>query len=461
MVPPEVVVLVVVDCLRADHLACLGYARPTAPGLDAAAKSGSLFAACYPQGIYTFPSHVSLLTGNHHAVHRLANGDVYCYATPTLPAYLRDLGYRSAAFVSNGMLAADMGLGRDFDHYDDGSRPGEGVAWSFSRPAEATAEAALTWLASQAGEKLFVWLHFNDCHGPITLPEDYARLFVEDALYEPGPMLSLGSGPGRLPAAYALPGQRAAGYYQAQYDAAIRYIDDQLQRVLAAIYARYGGAERVLTVLLGDHGEAMGEHGHYFTHGKGFYEEFIRTPLLMWGGGAPAGWRWSAPVRHIDILPTLIVWAGGQAPAGIQGRSLLPLWRDVAGFDVISAEGAGAETTLVDYNGWSAYIRRGRWKYISHNDHGLLPFVGRRRGWARWLRWRFRSPQAALYDVLADPQEKVDRLPEWPAVGRALRVELLAQLRAYRAITLPQQAAGPRPNGAEVEARLRALGYVA
>lgn len=448
MTRPKLILLLVIDCLRADRLSGNGYRRLTSPTLDGYAARGARFTTCYPQGIYTFPSHTSLLTGVHHATHRLSNGDAFAYAVPTAADFMNERGYVTAGFVSNGMLAADRGLGDAFAVYDDGLTPGEANP-TFSRGAAATTERVLAWLGECSAESQFLFIHYNDCHGPIRLPDAYRDLFVDDAFYIPGDPLPIGRGRGVIPAEYALAGHAEPGYYAAQYDAAIRYIDDQVGRVLRALLARWAW-EEMLVIITGDHGEAMGEHGIYFTHGKGFYEEFLRTPLLLFGGAIPAGGVFSPAVRHIDILPTVLEALHVEAPLPhLDGTSLWPRLR--------GAEGV-ASVELFDYHRLSAYIRQGDWKYITNLDYSLATDLAWRQRWRRLLT----RPLEELYHLASDPAERVNLIRRERGRAQTMRADLRACLHHHTTINLPRRARvrAAAPDAAVIQQRLRALGYV-
>lgn len=442
---PKLVLLVVIDCLRADRLSGTGYRRLTSPILDSYAARGTRFTACYPQGIYTFPSHTSLLTGVHHATHRLSNGDTFEYALPTVADYFAAAGYQTAGFVSNGMLAGDMGLGDAFGLYDDGLAEGTANP-KFSRDAAATTEAVMAWLEMDSAESRFLFVHYNDCHGPIRPPAAYRDLFVDDAFYIPGAPLPLGRGRGVIPSDYALEGHTEPGYYAAQYDAAIRYIDDQLGRLLARLQTQWAWDD-MLVLVTGDHGEGMGEHGIYFAHGKGFYEEFIRTPLWLFGGAVPARGLIEQPIQHIDVLPTLLeALQMGELPAHLQGRSLWPWLRGQATAQLAD---------LFDFHQLSAYIRQGDWKYITTLDYTLAPRL-------QPLRRLLRRRQEELYDLAADPAEQMNQIGRQRALARQMRALMLARLTAYAAASPAKRAPGATPHAAEadIQQRMQALGYV-
>jgi hypothetical protein len=63
------VVMVTVDTLRADHLGCYGYPRPTSPFLDSIAAEGTLCADATAAASWTKPATGTILTGLHPSRH--------------------------------------------------------------------------------------------------------------------------------------------------------------------------------------------------------------------------------------------------------------------------------------------------------------------------------------------------------------------------------------------------------
>jgi arylsulfatase len=451
---PRFVVLLVVDCLRADHLGYGGYSRDTSPTVDSLAEEGVWFESCYPQGIYTFASHVSLLTSIHHVSHQLRNGDIFAYKVKTLADYMRDAGYVTAAFVSNGVIAGDLGFGERFDSYDDGLDCKQNKA--FSRDAQNTTKAVVDWLEREKPTKGFLFIHFNDCHPPYIVPQPYSELYVGDHFYAGDKRLPIrpGGGRGAIYPQYAIEDRQEVDFYVSQYDAAIRYVDDHI-RIICERLSLNGSLEDSLMILTGDHGEGMGEHDIYFTHGKAFYQEFLGVPLVIAGRDIPKGRVVSQPVRHIDVLPTVLRLLGiSEVPDYVQGVSLGPLLedrmeqaRDLDIFDVVDK---------------SAYIRDGRWKYIVKNDYSLLR---PKRGAAEAKRWAARllcRPHEELFDLQDDPAESNNRIR-----CNALQADILSRKLKdltvrYRAIDLERDdwTCGAQADREQIEERLRALGYV-
>jgi tetratricopeptide (TPR) repeat protein len=203
----------------------------------------------------------------------------------------------------------------------------------------------------------------------------------------------------------------------------VAFADAQLGALVGAVEAT-GRRERTLTIVAGDHGESLGEHGEA-AHGMLVYDAALRVPLVLTAPGLPAATR-DEPVSLADIFPTVVGLLGLGAPPAHDGRDLL-----AAGGGTASSE-VYAETKYPEAAGCSplrALVDR-RWKYVG--------------GPAR--------PE--LYDLAQDPEERHDVAAEHPAIVDAMGPRAAAL--AARAVTSVEAAPS-----AEVVERLRALGYVA
>lgn len=163
--PIQRVILVVVDTLRGDHLACSGGPVAT-PNLDSLAARGVRFSNARANIPITGPSHSSLFTGllpSQHGV--LNNTQVLAEGFRTLPEMARDFGMRTAAFVSLGVLKQEYGFGQGFEFYDQRFR------YSWVRNAAEINDAVIPWLEGVGdGEPFFVFAHFSDPHEPYAAP---------------------------------------------------------------------------------------------------------------------------------------------------------------------------------------------------------------------------------------------------------------------------------------------------
>ena len=121
-----------------------------------------------------------------------------------------------------------------------------------------------------------------------------------------------------------------AEYYR-RYAETLLAVDDSVGRVMALLRDR-GLLDSTIVMFMGDNGFAFGEHG--LIDKRTAYEASMRVPLLMSGGGLPAGTRVEEVVANIDIAPTILA-AAGLEPPPMDGRNALPLargeripWRD-------------------------------------------------------------------------------------------------------------------------------------
>jgi hypothetical protein len=150
---PGPIVLIVVDTLRADHLSCYGYSRPTSPAMCALAEDGVLFERAYTTRTSTTPAIASMLTGLYP--HRHGVKELYYVLPPamtTVAERLRAHGWATGGFVSSFVMVRDFsGFDGGFDVYDDDVRTRERLRQNYERSAADTVEHAIIWLRAHAG----------------------------------------------------------------------------------------------------------------------------------------------------------------------------------------------------------------------------------------------------------------------------------------------------------------------
>jgi arylsulfatase A-like enzyme/Flp pilus assembly protein TadD len=390
------VVLVSVDTLRADALGCYGRAGAETPWTDRLAREGVRFETARAHNVVTLPSHANLLSGDYPLRHGVRDNTGFRFPTdrPTLATLLRGKGWRTGAFVSAFPLDSRFGLDRGFEVYDDRLGGAETSAAFLvpERRGEETVSAAARWIESVRGQRFFAFVHLYEPHFP----------------YEP---------PGGLAARFA------AEPYQGEVAAADAALGPLLAPLLEA-----GERSRTLVVFTSDHGEALGEHGET-THGVFAYEATLRVPLVLWAPSLFASGVVSAPVRHVDVLPTLLDALGLDLPPDLPGRSLLP---------VIGGRAGSAPESYLE--ALSSSLNRG-WAPLHGTVHEGLKYVD--------------LPLPELYDLREDPGEQRNLAASRPADLERMR-SLLARLRAG------DVGVGSRVREEEATLeRLRALGYVA
>lgn len=381
------ILLITVDTLRPDALGWVA-GRNETPAMDRLAGQGFRFPAAVSQVPITLPSHTSIHSGLVPPRHGVRdNGQMVAAGFPLLAERLRDDGWATAAFVSGYPLEARFGLDRGFGHYDDHLPEGR-QGW-VERRAEDTAKAALAWLAAHRGSPSFVWVHFYDPHEP----------------YEP-------------PRAFWKPGPRGA------YDGEVTYTDHWIgQLVEGAAPLAAGG---LLTVLGADHGEGLGEHQET-THGYFVYDSTLLVPLVFHFPGRIRPGESRAPIRLVDLAPTLLDLAGAPRLAEADGVSWLP-----------TLEGGSQEAP-------AAYLETQLpWRFF-----GWSPLEGWRQGGFKLIV----APRPELYDLGADPGETKNLYDEERRRAR----ELAAGLEAQKSRKALASAGAQDP---EVTEKLRALGYI-
>lgn len=424
--PPNVV-LVSIDTLRADHLGCYGYPRPTSPALDALAGGGVRFTNVTAPAPWTLPSHASMLTGLYPHTHGVKNyGTRLDPRTPTIASTLAGRGYRTHAIVNHHFLGPDFGLMQGFaeaeyvsEWSDDDDEPRRLVD-----RGDVITTRAIDWLA-RTEPPFFLFLHYFDPHSDYAARPEYVAMFARDYAGpidgSTGQLLSIRREGVRLAAA-------DLEHLTALYDAEIRQLDDQLARLFRAL-DEAGQSARTLLVVTSDHGEELMEHGSVL-HGRTMYEEVIRVPLLMRGPGIPPGVQASQNVSLTDLMPTLLEVLGIPSPAGMEGRSVAEYWRP---------PGAGQPGHLA--------FAEADWMNAQPDSKRMV------RHGAHKLHHDRVTDATELYDLAADPREQTNLSVREPDRVRLLRQELDAFSRTERT---PVTIAPPT---GDVLDRLRALGY--
>jgi len=359
--PRPHVILISVDTLRADHLSCYGYGRPTSPRLDRLAREGVLFERAFSTSSWTLPAHLSLLTGLPVSAHGVCDDRLWTRPGPGGPPepvelrgtflseLLRGAGYRTAGFYTWKYLEPTFGFGPGFEVYErlghtfysfppvarrfDELRARADVKglealaaehpelFDDTRPSSAeVVERALEWIdavrAETPRDPFFCFLHLFDAHDPYSAPEPYRARFADPA-YD-GPINGRDvMGPGSPVHGDMAPADLAQ--LVALYDGEIAWIDAQIGRLLDELAAR--GLERdTLVVVTSDHGEEFYEHGSK-QHRHALYVESVHVPwIARWPRGLPAGRRVPGAVGLVDVAPTIGVLAGLGPPPGASGR---------------------------------------------------------------------------------------------------------------------------------------------
>lgn len=451
------VVLLVADTLRPDALSCYGGSRFRTPAIDGLAVRGVRFTAATAQASWTNPSTATLLTGLMPAEHgmsghrgRLAEG------VRTLAESLGASGYDTAGIVANLLVSKAYGFDRGFRHWDEDPDPSAAarhpkalfsrlaLALGRSRPEGATLPAsemvdrALRWMEGSAGSPRFLYLHLMDPHDPYTPPPDLGREIYADykgrLVFERGTLYRILRGEIAVDEA-------DLAHARALYDAEVAGMDREIARLVERLKPGLDEGRTVL-VFTADHGEEFMEHGS-LGHEHTLYQELINVPLIVVGRGRlPEGEVVSAPVRLMDVVPTILDLAGLPADPALKGRSLVALASgNVSG----AATGDPIVFSDEDYLGYRTTSHRMRAARLG--DSKVILYSPNVFGIGPWRREAF--------DLAADPGERQSRLPVPGGVSETLEAALRDRIAKETA-----GRSSARPLDPETEQKLRALGYV-
>jgi len=474
-------VLITIDCLRADHTGLHGYCRPTTPFLDSLQTESLVFENTIVGGAPTYYSFPAIMASRHplalgRDVAGLAPGE------PTLTHTLRQAGYQTAAFLGgNPYLSAKFGYHEGFDVFCDSfhteaeqpvdcienptlRRRGSvnrmiekacrtfgplGAAYdelyfhylqSLARPltsldalrrfpgADAVVDQACAWLDSVDDRPLFLWLHFMDPHYPYYPLQQGLDL--------------MGSGQtSAVEARYLnsywnrtdLSSRRLSKVKDKVidlYDAAIRGVDWQLGRLVESLQAR-GRWDDCTFVVTADHGEEFMEHEGRFHAPSKLMEELIHVPLLLRVPGALPR-RVKSVFSQLDLAPTLLQSVGAPIPSTFRGK--------------------GRWTKLQDPQNWEDVA------LVECVSTCTNPFRPENRMGARVVAVRdarfklvldFALSREMLFDLIFDPAELK---PVSPSAEPQVRRRLLEQVREHL-----QQSVESRDMNRRIGARLREI----
>ncbi len=418
------IVIVTIDTLRADHLSCYGYGRPTTPFIDEIAARGCVFRNAYSTAPWTAPSMASLFTGLYPREHGVLHGTVageksilhqelLASGFTTLPEAFRRAGYRTFGVLSNGHTSRDTGFDQGFDEFVS--------LWFDKSPAPNVAAERMKDQLAAASPFLF-WIHYFDTHAPYFARQPWISRYStnrpEQEAWAAMPMRDLRN--------RVIEIQRDPAAPQALrdlYDSEINFCDRNIRDLFDAL--PLGG--HTIVVITADHGEEFTDHGGV-GHGDTLYEEAVHVPLII---AMPPGIEIrksvEQPVSNKELLATLIEAVGLEQTADIKGDSLWPL---------MTGRTKPSEPVYLELDRGSDWkgLRLDRWKFIVKGKRG----------------------KPALFDLAADPGETRSLAKRQPnvAAGFLTRLEKWMGRHPVFAAPLSSQSLNDRQ-----QESLRSLGY--
>ena len=438
--------LVVTDTVRYDAVSANGLIAESTPVIDGLAASGLRYANAYAAASWTLPSHASLFTGLLPSAHgigwpRTDAPDELVMLAETL----RDAGYDTVAVSENPWVTDTFNLVQGFVRFKQVRRGGSDLV-----------EFVRDWVRDRStSQPFFLFVNVLDAHAPYRVEPENPHVpccLGTDALN--------GLSTNVLPAFCRTQGRETDLLVQhGLYLNGVTRADAKVGEVLAALAAARA-TDGLVTIVTSDHGEHFGEHG-FVDHVIGVHEELIHVPLIVHGLRGISAGVVDQVVSLLDVVPSVLAWAGLPPSRTAIGRPLPERADDHRPPRVVVSEWHDPGTsTRVDPQVFAANGRR-----LVRNAqqqcgpparvHGLMRAAI---AFPEKLVWYERFPPA-LYDLAGDRAESHDLAAELTR-----RVRLLTN-------ALPPVGTAPAPAPAgrttsdtlrpDVEEQLRALGYIA
>jgi arylsulfatase A-like enzyme len=418
------VVVIMLDSLRPDHLGCYGNTEVKTPNLDRFASESVLFETAYAEFPNTIPSRTAFVSGIY--TFPLRPWQALDPADFHVAELFAENGYHTAAFSDtpfNNGAHMDRGFA-EFHHFATGKclppvdgRPVMDFSHAFFPPGYPVKEVnyyantwtnrqiclekhgmcpgeyffseVCQWLGARDNKPFFLWVDSFQPHEPWDSEEPYRSMYQPHLGYE-GRYLPMPMAPDADK--WIMPGDTE--HIRALYKAGVTETDEYVGRVLRAIDDA-GLSEDTLVFMLSDHGEPLMEHGLLRKFGYPIYDELARIVwMIRWPGHVTAGLRLSGLASNVDFLPTLFELTGLQTETRLDGRSLMPMVRG-------EAPRVRERVCLGAFN-YRDGVRDERYKFI--DNRGEKP--------------------DELYDMVADPRELNNLLPEQEELGRQMHRQL-------------------------------------
>ncbi len=331
------VVLISIDCLRADHMSCYGYRRETTPFIDSLAKRGLFFENAFANGPNTRHSVPSFLTSTYPLLFldEVRAGRFHA-GRKSIAERLKEKGYSTAAIHSNPYISKFYGYDRGFDYFNDfmigqvedeiprgkASKvfreiiKGVKAVFMYKLPHEdgrRINEEALKWLEG-VREPFFLWLHYMDVHMPY-VPPNWSLRELNLKRYSHIKKIWMGKKIDDIRMREKIRDREITDYINL-YDGCIRYVDWILRELIQKVEKNFSDTIFIITA---DHGEEFREHGD-LSHLEKLYDELIHVPLIFYGKGLDSK-KIEKVVSLIGLVPTIFYLLGLKEDRLMQGKN--------------------------------------------------------------------------------------------------------------------------------------------
>jgi arylsulfatase A-like enzyme len=430
------IILLLMDTLRADHLGCYGYHRPTSPHIDKFAKDNLLFERALSNSPWTKPSMGSLFTSEYPAFHLAFNwsddlGDVNL----TLAEMLKNLDYFTVAFQTNPILSKDHNFNQGFMLYEDMPH----------KKAELVVSKFNHWLEKYESDRpFFAYIHFMDPHLPYNAPPEFLAPFESRPLEsqftgeEHPSVIRKARGPGLS--------DEDKQHITNLYDAEIKYLDTHFEEIIKSLEKK-GFMDNTVIILTSDHGEELWDHGG-FEHGHTLYKEVLHVPLIMSCSKSTPPQSINSIVHLMDVFPTILHLAGKECTRYLRGKNLIPIALEgESTSEAIFFEGLlyGTEKKGILRNGWKLIEDTGEiWPRALHlpqsEKHSLSSVT---------------SQKFELYNAETDFDDRNNVIDKFPQIA----IELKKYLQQMKVMTAANSSDKKSEEQKKLE-DLKSLGYI-
>jgi arylsulfatase A-like enzyme len=412
------VLFIFTDDQRADTIAALGNPEIKTPNLDRLARKSYVFCNAYNFGGNTgaicIPARNALMTGKTHF--HFDDGAYDKGLGATLPKSMKAAGYETYYREKSGIANLPY-IQKQFDHFQDVH---EVNSLASGYAARGIVDEAVKFLSEERDKSkpFFMYLGFPCPHDPRWSAKEFRDLYDPAKLslppnYLPVHRYDMGMMTIRDECLEAWPRTpEAIRRHLHDYYSLITGMDRDIGRLLDTL-DKQALAENTIIIFSSDQGVALGSHG--LMGKQSLYEDAQHVPLLISGPGIPLGKSAALGYVH-DIFPTICELAGAPAPAGLDGRSLVPVIR--------GQESKVRDNLMLAYTNTQRSVRDGRWKLIR------LTQINR----------------TMLFDLEKDPRETTDLAEDPQYAGQIERLmALLEQEQRRYGDRLPLTAKDPQP----------------
>lgn len=423
------VLVIIIDTLRWDRLGIHGWKRATSTFIDGLASQSIEFTRAYSVTSWTAPAIASLFTGLTPHQHGILTFEALPMSDEfsTVQSILSENGWWAGAVFGNPYIGHGTGFDHGFDEFAQmpiGQFQYGGVKWA--------SEKAVEKINSRMPQPFFLYVHFLDPHDPYTNSDkDALSEFHTSALSKLLGFLTTTfsyADKGTGPLAYPWIKAWLNDAIQKQYDTEVYAVDKGIQKIFDAL-EKNGLLSNTIVIITSDHGEEFLEHGG-ILHGRTLYNEVLHVPLLIrLPNGEGAGTKITTPISISEISGTITTLMGTKTK--LPGRNLISLSNSVAEqpiFAELLHPPHGESKTIA--------VIAGDKKLIYQEDENKKTHI-------------------ELYFLNEDPQERIDRAPEFPDIVQ----EMIKLIEPLLSTPVYSQKDASRLSP-DVIKKLKAIGYL-